>query len=641
MVRFYQLVFALLFLSLSTFGQSRSAINAFQKAQDAFRSGEESKGWKYLEKSMKKGEGAYYQPFIYAGDLSFQKGQYVQSINYYDQAIEISPVSTIYLKKSMACKYSNQWDLGIESLRQYLTNARFVGQRRKEAEQMLLDLIFTKDSYKRFTSDTFNYNIQKLSFSTEQLEYFPTISGGDDHLVYTHRHILGTKPSDENLFEGALDGITESGEPLGGYLNSSLNEGASSVSADGQFMVLTVCNRQGGAGSCDLYYSHWNSDFGWERPEPLPGEINTGRWESQPSLGPDGRTIYFVRGRNSKSKDKDIFLSVKDSEGNWSKGTKLPANINSPASESCPFIHFDGLTLYFLSERSPSLGASDFFKSVRVNDTTWSKPVNMGFPLNSYGEEFSLVIDKSGTFGYLSSERGSALVTKQQSMYALDLYRFDLPEHLQPEKRFNYDLLVVDSITEKPIGSARVQLYNDNGVQFFAGESHKNSGIVRLMSDGSFIRITAYKKGYMPYSSRISTTVMTARPMHGQEFAARIKMTPIEIGKSFCLRNVLFDLDKSSLLPESEKELKSLLITLTDNPNLKATIIGHTDNQGSRKYNQALSEARAQAVLNWLVDHGIKALRLSFEGRGMDEPVAENETEWGRGLNRRTEVQLR
>ena len=250
---------------------------------------------------------------------------------------------------------------------------------------MLIDLLFTRDSYERFNSDTFNYNITKLSFSTDQLEYFPTITGGDEHIIYTHRQILGTQSSDENLFEVALGSPSESGKPLRGYLNSPLNEGASSISADGQFMVLTVCNRQEGAGSCDLYYSHWNENFGWERPEPLPGEINTGRWESQPSLGPDGRTLYFVRGRNSKSNDKDIFLSIKDEHGNWSRGTKLPNNINSPSSESCPFINFDGVSLYFLSERSPSLVGSDYFKSVRINDTTWSYPINLGFPLNSFG----------------------------------------------------------------------------------------------------------------------------------------------------------------------------------------------------------------------------------------------------------------
>ena len=641
MVRFYQLLFTLLFATLSTLGQPKSAINAFQIAQKAFRSGNETKGWKYLEKSMKKGRDSYYQPYVFAGDLSFQNGQFIHSINYYEQAIRISPLSVIYLKKSIACKYSNQWELGISSLNKYLNHARLTPQRRIEAEQMLLDLSFTKESYERFTLDTFNYKIQKLSFSTEQLEYFPTITGGDDYLIYTHRNILGTKPSDENLFEGALEGPNESGEPLRGYLNSHLNEGASSVSSDGQFMVLTVCNRQEGTGSCDLYSSHWNPASGWEPPKPLPGRINTDRWESQPSLGPDGRSLYFVRGRNSNSNDKDIFLSIKDAKGNWSKGTKLPNNINSPASESCPFIHFDGVTLYFLSERSPSLGKSDYFKSTRINDTTWSDPINLGFPLNSYDDEFSLVIDKSGSFGYFSSNRGSALIADKENMYGLDLYRFELPDYLQPEKRENYDILVLDSVTEKPIGGAKLQMYNDKGIQFFSGESHKNSGIVRLMSDGSSIRVTAYKNGYLPYSSIITALDQIEITLNETRSTAKIKMVPIAIGKSFSLRNVLFDLDKSSLLPESEKELGYLLVTLKDNPRLRATIIGHTDNQGSRIYNQELSEDRAHSVLNWLVENGIDASRLSFEGRGMDQPIADNDTEWGRGLNRRTEILLR
>ena len=184
-------------------------------------------------------------------------------------------------------------------------------------------------------------------------------------------------------------------------------------------------------------------------------------------------------------------------------------------------------------------------------------------------------------------------------------------------------------------------MYNDKGIQFFSGESHKNSGIVRLMSDGSSIRVTAYKNGYLPYSSIITALDQIEITLNETRSTAKIKMVPIAIGKSFSLRNVLFDLDKSSLLPESEKELGYLLVTLKDNPRLRATIIGHTDNQGSRIYNQELSEDRAHSVLNWLVENGIDASRLSFEGRGMDQPIADNDTEWGRGLNRRTEILLR
>jgi len=589
---------------------------------------------------MHKGRDVYYQPYIYAGDQKFRNGKYSEAIAYYDEALDIKELSSIYLKKSIANKYLFQWEESIAQWEIYLSIARLSKERREGAELELENLRFAKQQHEEYVASDFDYNIQKLRFSTEELEYFPTITGGDEHLIYTHRYISGSKPTDENLFEAALDGISKFGFPLEGNLNSRLNEGAACISPDGQFMVLTVCDRPDGAGSCDLYYSHWNPNYGWEIPKPLPGSINTGRWESQPSLGPDGRTIYFVRASNSMEADRDIFVSTKDKEGNWSKGQKLPSNINGSDRESCPFMHFDGKTLYFLSERSPSLGASDFFMSTRINDSTWSDPINLGFPFNSFGEEFSLVIDKSGQFGYLASDRGEAIVPSYDGLSALDLYRFDLPKHLQPEIRDNYDLVVVDSLTLRSIGDASVQLFNVDGVQFFSGTSAKNTGRVRLMTDGGEVRLSVYHKGYLPYSGVISQLDYIARPLHGNNVAT-IKLIPIAAGKAFALRNILFELDQSTLLPESEKELTALLRMLEDNLDLNATIIGHTDNQGGRAYNQRLSEARAAAVLSWLVEHGIQPTRLTSEGRGMDKPVASNDTDAGRALNRRTEVLLR
>ena len=141
-------------------------------------------------------------------------------------------------------------------------------------------------------------------------------------------------------------------------------------------------------------------------------------------------------------------------------------------------------------------------------------------------------------------------------------------------------------------------------------------------------------------STTISRIDYFAGPLHGPNIA-KLRMSPISSGNSFVLRNILFELDKSFLLKESEKELNVLLKLLEDNPNVEATIVGHTDNQGSKSYNQNLSEARALAVLDWLVGHGIDRERLISEGRGMEEPVASNDTEEGRALNRRTEVRLR
>jgi outer membrane protein OmpA-like peptidoglycan-associated protein len=640
MRRFLFVLLPLILLSFSTNGQSRAAIQHFQKAQEAFRNGAEDQGWKHLNKSMSKGKDNYYQPYIYAGDQSFRNGAYNSALEYYEQALTIQQLSSIHLKMSIAFKYLFQWEQSIRSMELYIKTARLSQDRMAMAQNELDNLLFTQSAHEEYTAQNFNYNIQQLSFSTDELEYFPTISGDSEYLVYTHRDISGRRPTDEDLFMGTLDGMARNGNPLKGNLNSTLNEGAASISADGQFMVLTVCNRPDGKGKCDLYYSYWNPNDGWETPKPLPGDINTGRWESQPSLGPDGQTIYFVRGENSMGVDMDIFVSTLGKDGNWSKGKKLPKSINSPDRESSPFIHFDGKTLYFRSERSPSLGGSDFFKCTRLTDSTWSEAVNLGFPLNSFGEEFSMVIDKSGTFGYLASDRGNEILPDYTTMTALDLYRFDLPEHLQPEARENYDIVIVDSLSNKAIGNATVQLYNDEGVQFFNGTSRQYTGWVRLMTDFSDIRVAAYKKGYVPYSGGISRLDYLAAPLHGPK-VAYIKLVPVSTGSRFALNNILFELDESTLRPESEKELALLFRMLVDAPKLQATIIGHTDNQGNRSYNQSLSEARAEAVLKWLIAKGIPSERLQSEGRGMDEPISSNDTERGRALNRRTEIILR
>jgi outer membrane protein OmpA-like peptidoglycan-associated protein len=630
----------LILLSFSTNGQSRAAIQQFQKAQEAFRNGAPDQGWKHLNKSMRKGKDIYYQPYIYAGDQSFRNGAYISALGYYKEALDIQELSSIHLKMSIVYKYLFQWEQSIRSMELYINTARLSRDRMAQAQKELGNLKFTQGEYEAYVAQNFNYNIQKLSFSTGELEYFPTISGDSEYLVFTHRDISVSRPTDEDLFMGTLDGMARNGKPLEGNLNSVLNEGAASVSADGQFMVLTVCNRPDGKGKCDLYYSYWNPNDGWAIPKPLPGDINTGRWESQPSLGPDGQTIYFVRGENSVSTDMDIFVSTMGTDGNWSKGKKLPKSINSSDRESSPFIHFDGKTLYFRSERSPSIGGSDFFKCTRLTDSTWSKAINLGFPLNSFGEEFSMVIDKSGTFGYLASDRGNEILPDYTTMTALDLYKFELPDHLQPEARENYDIVIVDSLSNRAIGKASVQLYNDDGVQFFNGISSQNTGKVRLMTDGSAIRVTAYKKGYVPYSGGISGLDYIARPLHGPK-VAYIRLVPIETGSRFALKNILFELDESILLSKSENELAMLYRMLKDEPQLQATVIGHTDNQGNRAYNQSLSEARAEAVLKWLVAKGIAPTRLKSDGRGLDEPIASNDTESGRALNRRTEIILR
>ena len=639
MGRFLYLFLLVVMMSFSTSGQSKSAIANFQKAKEAFRQNDPEKGWVFLEKAIKKGGDTYYQPLIFAGDRLFKEGDILQSIAYYDRALQIQELSSIHLKKSIVYKYAGEFDLAIDSYQLYMKNARMSKERFRASELALENLKFTKRKYEEYMALGAPLEVLKLVFSDEKMEYFPSPTGDDRKLLFTARMVQNAAPTDENLFvaERSGAGWESRSKPVLGRVNTRVNEGASSISADGEYMVFTACNRPDGVGKCDLYYSYFDPVKGWGFPELLPGKINTKRWESQPTLGPDGTTLYFVRGSNNQAVDLDIMVAYKDDEGNWSTVEKLPAEVNSSGRERSPFIHFDGTTLYFVSERSPSIGGSDFFMAKRLSDSTWSEPENLGFPLNSFGDEFSLVVNAAGTHGYLSSNRGKDILPEQDAMAEMDLYEFALPESMKPEQRLFKDFMVVHSVTQTPLGLANVKIISLDEKEVYAGTSSKNTGLVRAMHDGANdLRISAYKKGFLPYSAVVSKDdLMDATTIY------ELPLTPLKSADSFVLRNLLFDTDKSELLAAGEQELRLLKKLLLDNTSLNATIIGHTDNQGGRSYNQKLSEDRATAVLEWLIDSGIESGRLKAQGEGMDQPVATNDTEEGRALNRRTEVRLR
>lgn len=639
MGRFLYLFLLVIMMSFSTSGQSKSAIAQFQKAKEAFKQNDADKGWVHLEKAIKKGGNTYYQPLIFAGDRRFKEGDIFQAIEYYDKALQIQELSSIHLKKSIVYKYAGEFDLAIDSYQLYMKNARMSKERFRASELALENLKFTKRKYEEYMALGAPLEVVKLVFSDEKMEYAPSPTGDDRKLLFTARMVQNGAPTDENLFvaERLGAGWESRSKPVLGRVNTRVNEGASSISADGEYMVFTACNRPDGVGKCDLYYSYFDPVKGWGFPELLPGKINTKRWESQPTLGPDGTTLYFVRGSNNQADDLDIMVAYKDDEGNWSTVEKLPSEVNSSGRERSPFIHFDGTTLYFVSERSPSIGGSDFFMVKRLSDSTWSAPENLGFPLNSFGDEFSLVVNAAGTHGYLSSNRGKDIIPNLDAMAEMDLYEFVLPEKMKPEQRLFKDFVVVHSVTQTPLGLANVKIKSLDEKEVYAGTSSKNTGLVRAMHDGANdLRISAYKKGFLPYSAVVSKDdLMDATTIY------ELPLTPLKSADSFVLRNLLFDTDKSELLAAGEQELRLLKKLLIDNPSLNATIVGHTDNQGGRSYNQKLSEDRATAVLEWLIDSGIESGRLNAQGEGMDKPVATNDTEEGRALNRRTEVQLR
>lgn len=636
MRQLFSIVLVVLLTGLSTKAQNKGAVRSFQKAVNAFALDKEEEGWRFLELAINKSDDGYYQPLIYAGDRAAKEGDHSKALKYYNQAIAKQPLSSLFLKRSRIYKYDFQWDKAISDYERFLENARLSNERRATAQEELANLKFGKQKYEEFLASGEPVEIEKLVFSDDKMEYFPCITGDAQSLIFTARD-LSAPSTDENLWAGTRvgNGWESRAVPINGFLNSRGNEGAASISADGSIMIFTACDRPQGKGSCDLYQSRYEPNKGWGRPELLPGKINTGAWESQPSLAPDGRTLFFVRGRHSQSSDLDIYEAKLDDEGMWSEVQALPRPVNTNRRESSPFIHFDGRTLYFTSERSPSIGGSDFFKSERLSDTSWSKPENLGFPINGFADEFSFIVDHTGTTGYFASNRETWNEAPSTFTNGLDLYEFKLPEAIRPRATSYINAQVVNALSLAPIFEVAIAVYDlDNGQHVFNGYSAVHSGMFRpMLEPGKTYGFTANKKGYLPYSERLKAS-------DSDQGILVLKMQPLTKGSSFVLNNIYFDLDKSELLPQSTEELRVLLEVLKNEPELQARIIGHTDNQGSKSYNEKLSLERAQSVVTYLIRNGISKTRLSAVGEGMNTPIDSNETEQGRARNRRTEVQL-
>lgn len=617
--------------------QNDKAMQLYEKALKQFRAGDSEKGWNLLEKSMDKAQTPYYQPFILAGDLLLKQGEYREAVRFFQQSLEVQPVSIAYLKMSYAYKALYEWDQAIAAYESYLGRAQFTPRRQEEAQVQLEQLKFAKTAFEAYVKDSSAIRFEKLGFSDEKMEYFPCITGDERGLIFTARN-FSQNSSDENLYGvERINGQWGVPMPLIGAVNSTGNEGAATISPDGKFMVFTACDRPGGAGSCDLYYSYWSAERGWDRPKALEGDVNTQMWESQPALGPDGRTLYFVRGTSSSSDNIDIYVATWDMElDQWTQVQPLPAPINTSGRETAPFIHFDGKSLIFCAERNPSLGGTDFFISQKQEDGQWSMPQNLGMPYNSYGDEFSLVIAADGQTGYMASSRSGGLAEFNEKTQSMDLFTFSVPEAWRPEATRHRDAIVVNAKTRQPIGRARVRVYElESGEERYAGESRLHTGYVRMMlpEDGDF-GFSAYAPGFVLSSGKLEQSASSDELLE-------IALEPLTSGAKFTLNNILFDLDESTLKPSSERELNLLLQWLLDREETQIKVVGHTDNQGSAAYNMGLSKRRAAAVVQWLVEHGIPAERLTSSGLGSTVPVASNDTPEGRALNRRTEIEVR
>ena len=464
------------------------------------------------------------------------------------------------------------------------------------------------------------------SVNSKMSEYLPSKTIDGTQLFFTRR----VDTYNEDFYSATRQNASnwESAQPLRGSLNTPQSEGAMMISQDGTWLVFTGCYRPDSYGGCDLYISYKTKE-GWSAAKNLGNRINSDQWESQPCLSPDKRELYFASRRPGGLGGSDIYVSRLQENGQWSDPENLGPGINSSADEQCPFIHADNQTLYFTSSHWPGYGDDDLFLVRKVAEGKWSTPKNLGYPINTIDREGTLFITADGKTAYYASER-------KDSYGGLDLYSFELNPSIRPfETRW-----VTGKVSDKKTGigiPATLELTDlQNGQIISRVKTDSLGNYLLTLPTGRDYAFTVNQKGFLFNSDQYflkNGTVDSA-------VVKNIELQPIEKNASIVLKNIFFETNRFELTPASLVELDKLVILLLENPTIQIEIGGHTDNVGKAETNLLLSENRAKSVVDYLVAKKIEARRVSYKGFGLTKPIADNNTEAGRALNRRTEMKI-
>jgi outer membrane protein OmpA-like peptidoglycan-associated protein len=569
------------------------------------------------------------------GGIYSQEKKYDTAITAFIKAFAIDSTNAreYYLPYSIALAGNGNFDKALTIINQFLAipglSERTIksGTYRKSCYE---NAIAFNNSNKR---SGYNFNPKNLgaSVNTAWLEYYPAINVSNDYLVFTRRIPMQNNSAlHEDFFQAfKKEKNWVNAAPLQGGINTEDNEAAQTLSADGNYMVFTICNSPDGLGSCDLYYSQFNGKT-WSSPINMGRNVNTEFWESAPSLSPDGKDLYFTSNRAEETLGgKDIFVSHKLPNGSWSKAENLGSVINTTADEASPFIHFDNESLYFLSNGQPGIGGDDLFMTKKDANQQFTKPVNLGYPINTIENEGSLVITTDGTTAYFASDRAGGYG-------GLDIYSFEVPKDIAPLKTTWLKGVVLDSETNKGIPAMVYVTNKQNGYKLMQAQTNEDGAFLVTLPVGKEYVLYVNRKDYFFYTENFSV----AEAIADSVMQKSILLKPLKVNSSFVVRNIYFPTKQFHITEESYGALDQLVELLKINTTLQIQIEGHTDNIGTVKDNLKLSQNRANTIKNYLLIKGIAANRLLTKGFGSTKPIDKRNNEAARAKNRRTEINI-
>jgi outer membrane protein OmpA-like peptidoglycan-associated protein/tetratricopeptide (TPR) repeat protein len=638
-----RLIFLFLLLLLSGSRSSAQELSTTNnRAARFFRSGMQEFELLNYEEALSRFKHAisadknFFEAYLLAGDVYFEMKEYRNAAGFYQKAVSIDPdfFPMVWFNMGNAWMALGEYEKAGISY-SYLKDHPEISDRYRE---IISRKIKNCEFAIRAMQHPVPFNPEDLgrAINSGDDEYWPTLTADEQTLIFTRQ--VKKNPEGRrlpgNLREDFYVSYYREGEwteavNIGAPLNSDLNEGAPSVTADGRFIFFTACGREDGLGSCDIYFAVRTGNR-WGNPHNIGPPVNSSSWESQPSISPDGKTLYFSSNRKGGKGQMDIWYSNLGNDGSWGEPVNLGAIINTPGNEMSPFIHVDNRTLYFSSDGHTGLGGYDIFVSRRGDNGNWGEPENLGYPLNTHYDEIGLIVNARGDKGYFASDRMSGEVR--------DIYTFELHPGVRPREvsymkgtvydavsleRLRASFMLIDLLTAETV----IDSYSDPGTGEF----------LVPIATGRDYALNVSSEGYLFYSENFALSGFA----HQQDpFLMDVPLDQIMKGRKTVLKNIFFEFDSYKLKPESIIELEKLAEFMNDNPGTRIRINGHTDNTGVQAYNLELSEKRARSVSDYLVKSGIDSERIRHKGFGETVPVASNETEAGRAQNRRTEFEI-
>ena len=618
--------------------KNKKAISSFQNAVRNMQSGNEKHAEEDAISAIQKAP-EFIEPHLLLAEIYQGQNQVQKAIDEYKKAIAINPgfnLSNFYLLAQLEIA-TGDYKNAKADYESFFKKPHMNPDSKEIAERQLANCNFAIEAMKNPVP--FNPKNMGPAINSAADEYFPAVTADDQIFLFTRseRSKQQQGAQEDFLISRKVDGNWTPSVLMNG-VNTPGNEGAPNFSADGQVLFFVACESgpgrydggRKGYGSCDIFYSQKVGNK-WSVPYNLGPIVNSSAWESQPSFSSDGKTLYFVSKRPGGLGAGDIYYSNLTENGSWGKPINIGPKINTPGDEESVFIHPDGQTLYFGSNGHVGMGGLDLYVSRKNDAGEWGEPVNLGYPINTYADENSILINGSGDLAYMASAR-------QGGLGGLDLYQFELYEAARPGKITYMKGKVYDAKTKAPIGAHFELIDLETSKSTMASDANPGNGefLVVLPIEKNYA-LNVSEEGYLFYSENFSLKNLADK---SKPYLMDVPLQPIDTGSVVELKNVFFETAKFDLKPESKVELDKLVHFLTVNKTLKIELDGHTDNVGDKKSNQLLSQNRAKAVYDYLIAHTIDSKRLSYKGFGDTRPKVKNDSDENRAINRRTEFKV-